>query len=65
MEKIATERTEHSGIHRSQIVGVSISDVMLEAEASPPGSLEAPKVLPRPRLDVLIPRLGLAWVSML
>jgi len=37
----------------------------LEAEASPRGSLEAAKVLPRPRLDVLMPRLGLASVSML
>jgi len=42
-----------------------ISDVCLEAEASPPGSLEAAKVLSRRRLDVLMLRLGLASVSML
>ena len=42
-----------------------LSDVCLEAEASPRGSLEAAKVLPRPRLDVLMPRLGLASVSSL
>ena len=36
------------------------SDVCLEAEASPRGSLEAENLLPRPRLDVLMPRLGLA-----
>jgi len=41
------------------------SDVCLEAEASPRGSLEAAKVLPRPRPDVFMPRLGLASVSML
>jgi len=39
------------------------SDVCLEAEASPRGSLVSAKVLPR--LDVLMPRLGLASVSML
>jgi len=38
---------------------VKISDVCLEEEASPRFSLEAAKVLPRPRLDVLMPRLGL------
>ena len=36
------------------------SDVCLEAEASPRGSLEAENLLPRPRLDVLLPWLGLA-----
>jgi len=36
------------------------SDVCLEAEASLRGSLEAENLLPRPRLDVLMPRLGLA-----
>jgi len=36
------------------------SDVCLEAEASPRGSLEAENLLSRPRLDVLMPRLGLA-----
>jgi len=35
------------------------SDVCLEAEASPRGSLEPAKVLPRPRLKILMPRLGL------
>lgn len=37
-----------------------LSDVCLEAEASPRGSLEAENLLPRPRLDVLLPWLGLA-----
>jgi len=41
------------------------SDVCLEAEASPRCSLEAAKALPWPRLDVLMPRLGLASVWML
>ena len=36
------------------------SDVCLEAEALPRGSLEAENLLPRPRLDVLMPRLSLA-----
>jgi len=36
-----------------------------EAEASPQDSLEAATVLPWPRLDVLMPRHGLASVSML
>jgi len=39
---------------------IDISDVCLEAEASPRCSLEAEDLLPRPRLDVLMPRLGLA-----
>lgn len=34
------------------------SDVCLEAEASPRGSLEAENLLPRPRLDVLLPCLA-------
>jgi len=40
-------------------------DVCLEAEGSPRGSLESAIVLPRLCLDVLMPQLGLAWVSML
>jgi len=36
------------------------SDVCLEAEASPRGSLEVENLLPWPRLNVLMPRLGLA-----
>ena len=44
---------------------IIIGDVRLEAEVLPRGSLEAAKVLPRPRLDVLMPRLGLASASWL
>ena len=39
------------------------SDVRLEAEVSPQGNLEAAKVLSRPRLDVLMPRLDLADIT--
>ena len=38
------------------------SDVCLEAEVSSRGSLEAAKVLSRPRLDVLMPRSSLGLV---
>jgi len=36
---------------------IIISDVCLEAKASPRGNLEAENLLPRPRLDVLMPHL--------
>jgi len=42
--------------------GIS-SDACLEAEASSRGSLEASKVLHRPRIDDLMPRLGLDVVA--
>jgi len=61
-EQIARTRriTEASSVDACQMSG---SDVCLEAEVSPRGSLEAAKVMHR--LDVLIPRLGLASVLML
>jgi len=40
--------------------GKKVSDVCLETEASPRGSLEAEHLLPRACLDVLMPHLGLA-----
>jgi len=41
------------------MIELLISEVCLEAETSPLGDLEVAKVLPRPRLDVLMTRLGL------
>jgi len=45
---------------KASVLPITPSDVSLEAEASPRGSFEAENLLPRPRLDVLMPRLGLA-----